>query len=377
MRRRPSRLHVLQVTHGLQLGGAERMVRDLALALSEEGVRSSVCCLDKLGEFGEELRGRGLRVDVLGRRAGLDLRLVWHLAQLYRQSDVQVVHAHQYTPYFYAATACLLTPWVRVVFTEHGRHYPDDVHRRRVLYNQLLRPVTRRYTAVSHATRESLVRYERMPARGIRVIYNGVDLEARAVSSRTVARQRFGIESSTPVVLSIGRIDRVKDFATLIRAAARARATIPDLTVLIAGDGDQPYLAELMALGRELQLEGHLRFLGARRDIAELLSVCDVFALTSVSEGASVTILEAMAAACPVVATAVGGNAELVVQGLTGILTPVGDVETIAEALVEILTDPAKARTLGAAGRRRVEQRFSRGATVTAYRRLYDELAPV
>ena len=377
MRRRPSPLHVLQVTHSLHLGGAERVVRDLAAELDSDGFRSSVCCLDALGELGEELRGRGLRVDVLGRRPGLDFRLVWQLANLYRQLDVHVVHAHQYTPYFYAATAGLLTPRVRVVFTEHGRHHPDRLDVRRAVYNQILRPRTARYTAVSRSTRESLVRFERIPSGVIQVIYNGVDLESDDRPSRAVARMRLGIDSTTPVLLSVGRIDPVKDFATLIRAAAVVRRTLPGLAVLIAGAGDEQYLAELMALSRALHFEGHVRFLGARRDVVDLLAVCDVFALTSASEGASMTILEAMASACPVVATAVGGNGELVVDGVTGILIPAGDVAAIAAALVEVLTDTEKARALGTAGRQRVAERFSRRSTFTAYRRLYEETAAV
>jgi glycosyltransferase involved in cell wall biosynthesis len=373
MPQRSSPLHVLQVIHSLHLGGAERVVRDLATELAGVGFRSSVCCLDALGEFGEELRDRGLRVDVLGRRTGLDLRLVWLLAKRYRELGVHIVHAHQYTPYFYAATARLVTPWVRVVFTEHGRHYPDHLRRGRALYNQLLRRVTTRYTAVSHATRDSLRRFERMPSTEIQVIYNGVDLERETAGARAVARMRLGIDATTPVVLSVGRLDRVKDFATLMRAAAVALRTIPDLTVLIAGAGDNQYRAELIALTEALQLEGHVRFLGARRDVADLLAVCDVFALTSVSEGASMTILEAMAASCPVLATAVGGNIELVVPGMTGLLVPAGNVPGIAAALVELLTNTEKARALGAAGRRRVAERFSRQATFAAYRRLYEE----
>jgi L-malate glycosyltransferase len=374
MMRRPSEpLHVLQLTHGLGLGGTERVVRDLAADLSGQGFRSSVYCLDGLGELGQELQNQGVRVEVLGRRSGLDLGLVWRLAKLYRQVHVDIVHAHQYTPYFYAASACLLTPGVPVVFTEHGRHYPDHVRLRRALYNQLLRPVSR-YTAVCRATRERLVRLERIPSRAIQVIYNGVDLGADE-PSRLAARNRLGIAPDTPVVLSVARIDRVKDFATLLRAATVARLSIPDLTLLIAGDGDPSYRAELLGLSRGLGLDTHLRFLGARRDIADLLAACDVFALTSLFEAASMTILEAMAAACPVVATAVGGNAELVVDGTTGILTRAGDVSEIAAALVQLLGDRAKARALGAAGRQRVVARFSRRAAVTAYRRLYEELA--
>src|SRR5262249_35811791 len=139
--------------------------------------RTSVCCLDALGEFGEELRGRGVEIQVLTRRPGVDFGLVWRLRRLYQEMRVDIVHAHQYTPYFYAATACLLRPPMKVVFTEHGRESPDRLRPKRAAYNRLLRMVTSSYTAVSEFTRESLVAFERMPSSKIRVIYNGVELD--------------------------------------------------------------------------------------------------------------------------------------------------------------------------------------------------------
>lgn len=311
---------------------------------------------------------------VLGRRPGVDLGLVWRLRRLYQELGPDLVHAHQYTPYFYAATACLLTPPLKVIFTEHGRHTPDRRRPKRVIYNQLLRAVTAGYTAVSAFTRESLVTYEKMPRSQIKVIYNGVAADPAAPrSERCVARRNLGLALNARIILSAGRMDRVKDFATLVRALQQVIHEVPDALLLVAGEGDHGYVAELRHLSAVLGVAAQVHFLGSRPDVFELFVACDVFALTSLTEGTSMTILEAMWAARPVVATHVGGNPELVVPGHTGILVSPGDVTAVARALVCLLRDPEEARRMGTAGRQRVAERFHSTRTLEAYRALYRE----
>ena len=367
------RLHILQVIHSMGIGGTERVVRDLAREFNGETFRTSVCCLDSVGEFGDALRREGVTVNLVGRRAGVDVRLVWRLRQLYARLGVDVVHAHQYTPYVYAAAACLLAPQVKVVFTEHGRHQPDRLRLRRAASNQILRLVTAAYTGVSAFTRESLVAFERIPRSRIRVIYNGVERPVEPGPSVATARGKLGLDASVPIVLAVGRMDRIKDFGTLVRAFGTVVRDVPDAVLLVAGDGDRAYVTELRSLSESLDLNGRVRFLGNRSDIPDLLTACDVFALTSVSEAACMTILEGMAAGRPVVATAAGGNAELVVDGQTGVLVPVGDAGAVATALVRLLRDPEQARRMGAAGRRRVAERFSMTTALAAYQRLYED----
>jgi glycosyltransferase involved in cell wall biosynthesis len=369
-------LHVLQLVHTLHVGGTERLVVDLAGHFEDADFHTSVCCLDQLGEFGEDLRARGVAVDIMGRRPGLDVGLVRRLARFLRDRRVDVVHAHQYTPYFYAASAALLTPGVRVIFTEHGRHQPDRLRIRRALGNRLLARATGAYTAVAEFTRDSLVRYERIPRDRIRVIYNGVDLEGAAPGvERAAAKHALGLSPETPLVLSVGRLNPIKDFGTLIRAMARIVPEMMEATLLIAGDGEPAYRAELTALIAALGLEGRIRLLGTRRDVPALLAACDVFALTSVTEAASMIILEAMVAGRAVVATQVGGNGELVADSETGLLVPVGDVPAVADALARLLKDGETADAMGAAGRRRAAVRFSRPAMFAGYRQAYLDTA--
>jgi L-malate glycosyltransferase len=368
--------HILQVVHGLGIGGTERVVANLARAFNSQEFRTTLCCLDEVGEFGEQLRKEGFAVHLLGRRPGVDLSLVPRLRRLYRKEQISIVHAHQYTPYFYAATAALGRR-LPIIFTEHGRHFPDRLRFKRAIVNQLLRVTTRSaYTAVSKFTRESMVRYEKLPDREIRVFYNGIHLngEQLAIQDRERLRKEAGLDRGNFLILSIGRIDPVKDFATLIKAFSYVVSKHPDAHLWIAGDGDVNYKIELVGLVDQLGLAGKVRLLGARDDVSSLLCASDLFAISSITEATSMTILEAMAAFKPVLATRTGGNSELVVQGETGILVPVGDVRAMAEALHSLLEDPSLRLSMGEAGRRRVEKHFSSERIFAQYRRLYESI---
>jgi sugar transferase (PEP-CTERM/EpsH1 system associated) len=366
-------MHILQVVHSLHIGGTERVVCDLVRVFNDTDFRTSVCCLDALGEFGEDLRNEGIDVHVLDRKPGLDFALSSCLRDLYSREKIDLIHAHQYTPYFYAAAAAFRAGLLPVIFTEHGRHWPDRLRIRRAMVNQMLRLTTTAYTAVSGFSRESLIRFEKMPGESIRVIYNGIDPDSirNDADDRRNVRSELGIKDDDPLALSIGRLDPIKDFATLIRAFARIATQLPGARLCIAGDGDEAYKQQLLQLVQDLKLGENVRLLGMRRDISALLAACDLYTLTSITEATSMTILEAMAARKPVVATETGGNPELVVHGQTGVLVPVGDVVSISDAILFLLNDPARRERMGAAGRTRVEELFSKEQCFDRYRDLY------
>ncbi|MBI4523045.1 MAG: GT4 family glycosyltransferase PelF [Deltaproteobacteria bacterium] len=376
--RNPSKpKHILYVVHSLGLGGTERVVCGLARAFNDAEFRTSVCCLDELGELGKDLCEEGIPVYVLGRKPGVDLSVVARLRYIYRHEKVDLVHAHQYTPYFYAATAALGARGVPVFFTEHGRHWPDRLRLKRAVFNQILRMATCAYTAVSEFSRQSLIRYEKMPARAIQVIYNGIELDEPNNNSEVRWRLRAdaGLVDEELLVLSIGRIDPIKDFETLIQAFAHVVKKLPRASLWIAGDGDWTYKKRLIQLIERLSLPGKVKLLGTRRDVDHLLCACDLFVLPSISEATSMTILEAMAIGQAVVTTDTGGNPELVIRGKTGILVPVGDVYALAEAMSYLLMNADLRERMGQAGRVRVKESFSMQRILAQYRESYRSMA--
>lgn len=364
---------ICQVLHSLQVGGAEVLAARLARQLRDR-YRFLFVCLDHLGTLGEELRAEGFPIEVLDRRPGLDWRSTFRLARLLRRERVDLLHAHQYTPFFYALTARWLGRRIPVLFTEHGRHFPDYPRRKRILANRLLLSRRDRVAAVGESVRQAVIANEGIAAERVGVIYNGIDLDAFAKGSqdRDGARREMGVDPDDLVVIQVARLDYLKDHLTAIRALERVAAQCPQVRLVLVGEGPEREKIEADVCQRRLC--SHVRFLGLRSDVARLVPAADVFLLTSISEGIPLTLIEAMAAGLPVVSTRVGGIGEIVVEGQTGLLAPSGDDGELAEHIVSLAADAERRHHLGQAGRKRAHALFSEEQMHTSYRGLYEEI---
>jgi glycosyltransferase involved in cell wall biosynthesis len=370
------RPRVAFVMHVMQVAGAEVLVAETIRRLAGR-IDPVVLCLDGVGSLGERLLAEGVPVVAFGRRPGRDWRLAWRLARELRHRGVSVVHAHQYTPFFYAALARLMAGRsVKVIFTEHGRHYPDVVSPLRRTVNRLaLARLADSVNACCDFSASALAHVDGFSARPIEVIPNGIELDRYdPAPDRASLRRSLGLDPARRYVVTVARFHPVKDHATLLRGFQQVAGSRPDVDLLLAGDG--PLRPDLEELTRSLGVEARVRFLGVRSDVPSLLKAADLFALTSVSEAASLTVLEAMASRLPVVVTAVGGNPEMVRHGVEGLLVPRGDVAGVASALLRLLDDPPAAEAMGAAGRERVERQYQLAQTVESYWRLYQRLGP-
>jgi glycosyltransferase involved in cell wall biosynthesis len=361
--------------HVMQVAGAEVLVAETIRRLANR-IAPTILCLDQVGPLGEQLQKEGIPVLTLNRRPGRDWRLIYRLARELHQRKIEVVHAHQYTPFFYAALArALLGCGPRLILTEHGRHYPDHVSRLRRVANRFVFDwLASAVNACCVFSAASLPRIDGFARRRIQVIENGIDLKCYGPShDRDRLRLRLGLDPLRRYIANVARFHPVKGQAMLLRAFAKVAAARDDVDLLLIGDG--PLRPELEALVHQFRMEQRVRFLGVRADVPDLLQAVDLFALTSLSEAASLTLLEAMASSLPVVVTEVGGNPEIVRHGLEGLLVPRGDAEATAAALLRLLDNPAAAAAMGAAGRARVETRYRLEQTIDNYFRLYQRLA--
>lgn len=373
---RPVIAHVL---HRLDRAGAEVLAAGLARALRDR-FEFVFLCLDALGPLAEELGGDGFVVEALERRPGIDLALGRRLRGKLTTHNVSLVHAHQYTPFFYSALSRGRVPGRRrsrgagptpIIFTEHGRHYPDHRSTRRVLANKLLLRGKDRVTAVGDFVRDALVRNEGIAPKRIEVIHNGITPgEAPSTADRQAARQQLGIDNDRPIVMQIARFHSVKDHATALRAWAHVHASQADAQLVLIGEGGERHA--MHQLCKELSIQDVVKFTGPVADARKLIPAADVCLLTSLSEGISVTLLEAMAACKPVVATDVGGNAEVVTHQTTGLLAPRGDGDALANHISTLLTDANRAAQFGSAGRQRLLDRFTADRMHDAYARRYE-----
>jgi glycosyltransferase involved in cell wall biosynthesis len=370
-----SALRVGFVLHVMQVAGAEVLVMETVRRLAGR-IDPVIFCLDKVGPLGERLREEGVEVVCFNRRPGRDLGVAWRMAKEVRARGIKVLHAHQYTPFFYAALARVLAGGApRLILTEHGRHYPDVVSPLRRAANRLVFDhLADAVNACCAFSARSLCRVDGFAGRRIEVIENGIELERYGpATDRAALRRRLGLDPGRLYAAVVARFHPVKDHASLLDAFARVAAARDDADLLLVGDG--PLRLDLEARVRGLGIEGRVRFLGVRSDVPDVLRAADVFALTSLSEAASLTLLEAMASGLPVVVTAVGGNPEIVRDGREGFLVPRGDVAAIAAALLRLLSDPEAQRRMGEAGRARVRERYRLEQTIDSYWGLYERLA--
>ncbi|MBL8362814.1 MAG: TIGR03088 family PEP-CTERM/XrtA system glycosyltransferase [Rubrivivax sp.] len=262
------------------------------------------------------------------------------------------------------------------VHGEHGRDVEDldGTSRRHQWMRRVFRPFVGHQVALSADLADYLRRRVGVPAGRLTQIINGVDTQrfAPAAGRTPIAGSPFD-DPSLWLVGTVGRMQTVKAQPLLARAFVRMLDRAPMLRdrarLVMVGEG--PLREECERVLRDAGLDGHAWFAGVRGDVADVMRGLNCFALPSLAEGISNTILEAMACGLPVVATGVGGNAELVADGETGAIVPAGDVDALAAALLGVATDPARAASAGARGRQRVEAMFSLDAMVAAYEQVY------
>lgn len=364
--------HIVHIVHRFDTGGMENGMVNLFNTLSPERYRHTVVALTDYGDFRQRITAQPVEFHALHRAPGHGFGWTVRLWKLLRSLKPDLVHTRNLA----ALEAQFVAAAAGIRATVHGEHGRDvfDLYGQNWKYNLLRRaakPFVSNYIAVSQDLETWLRLAIRVPPRKLHHIYNGVD--SKKFHPREGARPAFAHPESI-VFGSVGRMVAVKDYPTLTRAfiqlvrqqperAARAR-----LVIVGEGPARKTCLDLLQAAGL-----AHLAWLpGVRDDIADIMQVLDVFVLPSKNEGISNTILEALASGLPVIATAVGGNLELVEEGVNGMLVQPGDVGGMAQALLAYLDAPARIAEHGAHARQHAVQRFSIPVMAEAYSMVYE-----
>ncbi len=364
---------VLHIITSLAAGGAQRHLLDLLPGLGGPDTLDLVYFRDDdLREALRPLVGSIRRLPMAG-PAGI-LRLPALIAAV-RAGGYDLVHTHLLRADIYGALAARPAGVRCVISTKHNVERRLDRPWWRALHRVTARPVTRTI-CISAAVRAWAVRAG-TPARRAHVIRYGLDPAPFQCPDRVQSRRALGLGPEQLVVLCPARLDRQKNHAMLLRAIAEIEVELPNVRLLLAGGrqlGSEAYVAGLKRLSGELGLANRVDWLGVRDDMPRLLAAADVVALASDWEGLGLVLLEAMAARRPVVATRVGGVPEVVAEGVTGLLVPPGSVGPFARALRDLLRDPARARAMGEAGSRRLEEKFAPERMHKETRALYAEV---
>ncbi|MBC7818296.1 MAG: GT4 family glycosyltransferase PelF, partial [Planctomycetaceae bacterium] len=288
------------------------------------------------------------------------LRSLTQLVQHLKRQRTQIVHTHNTYAQFYGTLAAKLAGVPIVINTQHGGGCGDSwkAHWQFKLANRW----TQRVVGVSQDAARLCQQQDPGSRDKIATIWNGINLD----------RFTYHGPKPTPTAISVARLSAIKDFPTLLRAVLLVLPQVPDFRLRIVGDG--PERAKLESLIAELDLRQHVELLGERHDVPELLSESGFFVSSSLSEGISLTLLEAMAVGLPVVATAVGGNPEIVLDGQTGRLAPAGDPAALARAIIDLCAERELWSAMGKLSRQRVEQNFEIRQMIRSYEALYEEL---
>jgi glycosyltransferase involved in cell wall biosynthesis len=349
-------MRIVHVTLGLDVGGQEKLLVEFARHADRRRFDLHFVSLTTRGTLAGDLEECGWSVRALGAHPGLRPGIICQLAKLFHRLRPDVVHTHDDRPNIYSVPATKLSGVRRVIHTRH--HQGTSLSKRQAFLVRLVSLGNDRFVCISHDSARVAIA-QGIARRRVAVIRNGIDLDRFACR---------GPDPAGPAVL-VARLAPEKDIGTLLRATALIVGQRPDFRLQIAGDG--VCRPDLEALSAQLGLPNYVRFLGTVRDVPNLLTGARLFVLSSVSEGISLTLLEAMARGLPVVATRVGGNPEVVADGETGLLVPARDPGELANAVLGLWGQADACARMGLASRQRVERYFDVRRMVAHYEELY------
>lgn len=356
---------VVMVTWSFVAGGSETYALTLAKNLDRARFAPILCALDQGGALENEIENQKIPFHIMHRAPGFQWRLMRRMWRLFRKNRAKVVHTHHFNQLFYSLLGAKLCG-ARVIHTEHSVEMYKNPRLRLAL--RILSLGCHQVIAIGEDGARVLRENVKVSPRKLQIVRAGIDWDAFN-QTRDEARQEMKIAPEIPVAAIVARLSSEKNHRVLLQAWAKVVEKLPDAILLLAGEGDEKSALEtqIAALG----LENRVRMLGVRRDVARVLAACDCFVLSSDREGLPMSVLEAMAAARPVVATIVGDLPRVVCNGQSGFLVPPRDPNALAQALIAVLSDKTRAAQMGEAGKI-AAQNFGLQPMIEAHQRLYD-----
>jgi sugar transferase (PEP-CTERM/EpsH1 system associated) len=364
-------MRILHVVHGLPVGGLENGVVNLVNGLPLSRFEQAVCCLDLRGGMSSRIARKTCIWD-LARRPH-DLVLPIKLARIVREWQPDLVHCRNWNTWLDAVAACALSGIApTLVWSFHGFAEQHRFPTRRRLASRILAKRTDRLVAVCRDAADRYADLTGIPPERFEILQNGVDCDRfRPTADRSALRRELQLPEDESIVATVANLTVVKNHALLLHAASRmCSSTDRKVRFLLFGDG--PERPRLLSLSRELGIADRIVLYGVGQPIEKYLPAVDLFVLPSKNEGLSNAILEAMACGIPVIATAVGGNSDLVSGGRTGYLCAPDDVNALAGAMTSLLSDDFMRLTMGCNARQDALGRFSLCTMLARYGEFYE-----
>lgn len=363
--------NILHVTFDMRIGGTEMVIKNIIEGNQNTSHKMSIFCIEEpLGPWGQDLQSAGVKVSSVARKEGFDVSVIKALRKHIKANKIDILHCHQYTPWVYGTIAALGTK-AKVIFTEHGRFHPDSSSWKRRFINPLLALFTHQITAISNATKQALIDYEFLSASRIDVIYNGIKALSSDKQKALQIKAELKIAPAVLVYGTIARLDPIKNHLMMIKAFAKTLEALPDSMLVIVGDGD--LMCELTNLVNRLNIKKSVVFTGYISYPQDYLAFFDIFLLSSLSEGTSMTLLEAMSLSKPCLVTDAGGNKEIVVSGETGLVTDNDNELQFSDAMTLLGTQLQLIDVYGREAKRKFDKQFDSTHMSSRYEQCYGE----
>lgn len=330
--------HIMHVTFDMRIGGTEMVIKNIIDGSDQNQFKMSVLCIESpLGPFAEELHNNGIEFFEFNRQPGFDKALIANIRKTIKENGIDIIHCHQYTPWVYGVIAAAFTR-TKVIFTEHGRFYPDSSTWKRKLINPILNLFTDHVTAISKATKQALIEFENITEKSIDVIYNGIAPLQIDEAKASELKKTLGIPNHHTVLGTVARFDPIKNHTMMLKAFSKVLAKQPNTTLMIVGDGEERENIERCI--DTLNIANNVILTGYEPKPAHHIALMDIFLLSSLSEGTSMTLLEAMSIGKPCVVTDAGGNPEIIEHGVNGYVTRNDDDVAFSKAIILLCESP-------------------------------------
>lgn len=368
------KVNILHTVLSLDTGGLERVVTECALALDKSKYNVEVCCYDRLGDYSKILSENGIIVTLLERNHNrYDYFFPLRLKKFLKEKNVHILHIHSGT-FFLSTQGGILAGTPAMIYTDHGRPLVES--KMDVLMDRFSGYFVDKIIAVSSELENYLVDVIRLPKEKTSTIINGINTEKFTAREKPDSLlKEFRITAKNMVIGTVGRLAEVKDHLSLIEAYNIVHKKLPDAVLILVGDG--PMRDKLNNKIAELQLNDCVRITGNRSDVPNILNLFDIFVLSSLSEGTSVALLEAMSSGVASIATDVGGNPSIVDNNVNGELVSPGDIGQMAEKMIGLLKDNEKRKMYGEGALQKVTANYSIVKMINEYGKLYSQYSDV
>jgi glycosyltransferase involved in cell wall biosynthesis len=383
----PQKIKILYIIGTLDIGGTEKQLVELIKRLDKNRFNIAVCCLSQSGPLISSVHSEGIPVEVIGfrgfrhsekgylRNLPRIISLFVQLTRYIKKEQPHILHGFLFWAYILGTYAAKLAGVSHIISSRRGLGMFKQDKRHYLFLEKVANHLTEIIIANSEAVRRDTIQQEKVPASKIMMVYNGIDTALYEIPPDQKLRAALNIGEKSKIVSIIANFIHYKGHGFFLHACSEVRKKLSDVKFMLIGDG--PLKKDMKELAEDLNIEKDVLFLGSRKDIPALLSITDIVVLSSLEEGFSNAILEAMAAGKPVIATHVGGNPEAILQGETGLLVLPKNSDTLAGAMIQLLENPDIAVKMGKAGRERVKQEFSMDRMVQSIEQIYEKVMQV